>query len=248
MEKEPRGIRQGVTKKYRRIEGFQTGKQKLCSYDRHPFDVDKNGERILIPIVDYFDASKGCYHAYRAACSAACAKSFIIEQKGADTALRLMWQRQMMIDHGKWAHNRPIPRARTWEEIEGNLGNIPIKEWRASAGLLRTTIIPEAVVPYQVFIEEEHEVTKPALDDVLGSFSLKGLARPPDEYNLKTKEEFLAKYPGHISEDVGAFQKWLDKNECNLPTDEQCEQMQNDFNTQRKDERKRKAEAKANST
>lgn len=240
-----KGTRQGVTKTYRRIQGFHEGKQRFCAYDRHPFDCDETGVPIVVPIVDRFDTEKNVYMSYRGACSASCAKSYILDQRGSDTHLRLMWQRQMMIDHGMWAHDKPIPVARSWEEIDGNLGSVPIEEWRQSAGSVRTSIRPSHTVPYDVFIEEECEVdVDDEEDDALGSFNLHGLARPPDEQNIKTKEEFLAKYPGHISDDPGAFQRWLDKNEGSLPTDEECERVYSDFKAARKDERKRKAEQK----
>lgn len=239
-------IRQGFTKTYRRVEGFQSGKQRFCSYDRHPLPTDADGNRIEVPIVDRFDVEKNKYAAYRAACSPACAKAYIIEQRGADTALRLMWQRQMLIDEAEWPHDKPIPQARSWEEIEGNLGDVPIDEWRATAGDLGTTVCPAAVVPYDVFLAEEHAAPPDLQQDVLDSFTLEGLARPPDELNVKTTEEFLAKYPGHVSDDPGEFARWLERAE--KPTDEECERLQREFIEQRNDKRKSKAAEKRKAT
>lgn len=191
---------------------------------------------------------KNEYHAYRAACSPACAKAFIIEQRGADTAIRLMWQRQFMIDHGGWPHDKPIPRARAWEEIDGNIGTLPIAEWRATAGTVQTTIRPETTVPFGILLETETVASDPALiDNVLESFNVFGLARPPDKDNITTEAEFEAKYPNHISKDPGAFQVWLEENKDQLPTDDECDKIYKDFQSDRKDDRKRKAELKVSS-
>jgi hypothetical protein len=215
------------------ISGFPHPEQRVCAYDRHPYECDAAGVISQVPIIDFFDATLNKYHATRGACSGACAKAFIIEHGGYNRAVRLMWQRQYMIDHCGWPCDKPIPRARSWEEIEGNLGTTPIQLWRTQE---HATAL---VISDQPSLTDTMEV-----EDAMESFNLHGLARPPDEENIKTKEQFLAKYPGHVSEDVGEFQKWLERNKDNLPTDEECERECERFKTQRKQERKRKAEEK----
>jgi hypothetical protein len=106
-----------------------------------------------VPVVDDFDAATGVYSAHYSACTPACAKAFLVSQRSVDREVRLVWQRQLMVEHFGWPPDAPVPQARAWEELAVCGGHLDVEEWRRTAGAVRSAVRPVEVVPHRVLIE-----------------------------------------------------------------------------------------------
>ena len=250
-----REVSAGKVTEYRRLDGYENpDKQRVCSYCRFP----RIEGQPRIPIVDVYDPAHCAYKAYRWACMPGCAKAHIIQVGATDLERRLVWQRALLVDSG-WPHDKPIPVARSWEELDVNGGPLTIDEWRATCGEITSCIKPVKVVPHKVLIEVEREVTAedyaatlneddPATslnllsDNALDSLSTEGLARPPDELNVKTEAELLAKHGADmIDPDPGYFAKFVAAGD--LPSEEECTKLLAEYKARKRATRKRNAES-----
>jgi hypothetical protein len=217
----------------------------------------------MIPIVDAYIPATCTYEAYRWACTPGCAKAYIIQAGSTDLDMRLMHQRQLLVDAYGWPVDKPIPIARSWEELDVDGGHMSVEEWRDTCETVKSCVRHISVVPHKVVVEIERDATAEDLldgateddpsaalalfgsyegSDALDSLSTEGLRRPPDEDNVATEEQLVAKHGAEmVVTDDGYFAKFLA--EGNLPSEETCKQLMADYKAEKKATRKRNKDA-----
>jgi hypothetical protein len=245
---------------YRRLKGLIVEKGGVfpkrtniaCWYCRLSFKTQP------IPIVQQYDATKNVYDVYGVACSGPCSKSYIMSLRNNDARTRLMWQTKMLIEVFGWPPDEPVPAANPWQALDVFGGYMNVDEWRRVVPDIKMQIKMPPFVPFVIFTETEMkggvcqvDQTKPmeAMEhvDTLeeqamqhgAAFSLKGLKRP--EAIISTVEQLAVAHPHHavdISPHGSVFGEFLATQ--TLPTPEECQDIRDQREADRKAKRKRK--------
>lgn len=210
-----------------------------------------------IPIVQQYDATKNVYDVYGVACSGPCSKSYIMSLRNNDARTRLMWQTKMLIEVFGWPPDEPVPAAHPWQALDVFGGYMTVADWRRVVPDVKMQLKMPPFVPFVIFTETELkgvcqvDQTKPmeAMEhvDTLeeqamqhgAAFSLKGLKRP--ETIISTVEQLAVAHPHHavdMSPHGSVFGEFLATQ--TLPTPEECQNIRDQREADRKAKRKRK--------
>lgn len=251
---------------YRRLKGIELTfdgywpqtTSIYCWYCRMGFSS------VPIPIVQQYDAVKDQYDVYGITCSPQCSKSYLSSFRSNDAQTRLMWQKKMLVEVFGWPIHVPIPFAKPWQELSIFGGNLSLEQWKQYNPCENIRIQKPPFVPFYIFseteikegkagvclIDETHNHPVPEVADTLeeqaiqhgAAFSLKGLKRPDEDKIIRTIDQLRSAHPRHKIDanamEGGIFDEFLKTTQ--LPTEEECQQIRDQREADRKAKRKRK--------
>lgn len=231
-----------------------------CWYCRLPFDTTP------IPVVQQYDPVTGVYDVYGITCSPGCSKAYISSLRNNDGRTRLMWQSKMLVEVFGLPADKPIRTADAWEAIDVFGGYLTIEEWRKQTPGVTIRLKKPPFVPFHVYTETElkglctiEQIEKDcALADAAdtleqqavqhgAAFSLKGLRRPEESKVIRTVEQLQEAHPRYEAKGTeSVFQEFLDTQQ--LPSAQECQEIRNIREAERKAKRKRKKTASSQKT
>lgn len=243
-------------------EGRWPSRTKVqCWYCRLPFTGPP------VPVVQQYDVVRDLYDVYGMCCGAPCSKAFIIDLRSNDGLTRLMWQRRMLVDVFGWPADTPIPTAPPWQALKEFGGHMTVAQWRQAPYKLKMRLRKAPFVPFSIFTESEitgeaalieagvdsagpapsrkQESLEQQASQHGASFSLKNLARPPEDEVIKTTAQLRERHSelAAAASAESEFQEFLDTQA--LPTEEECRVVRERREAERKANRKRKRSKKA---
>ena len=212
----------------------------VCCHCRHAYD-----EQPVAVVSNYKEPD---FEVHRMACSASCAKSYVIHQGGAFRNTFLMYQRLMLIEVYGMSVDHIVQPAKSLDWIDVNGGPMTIAEWRTpDPKWVFATAFPP-MVPHQILLRMEQTTAEVGLSlpftnvmeedglpdeaepdavTMMSNLTTRNLRRPPEDLCVKTMDEFDEAYTGMnlIDENAGPFAEYLDTHAADLPTDGECDRI-----------------------
>lgn len=114
-----------------------------------------------IPIFRNYCHLRDVYEVWGHACSAGCAKQYLLDENLASSQQNITWQRQMMVDCFGWPCDKPLPCGKPWQMLRFFGGSKTIEEFRANNDPV-VILTKQKFIPFSVIAQTHLPDTKDA--------------------------------------------------------------------------------------